>query len=173
LRQFSCDDAGFVLRLLNEPSFIRNIGDKGVRTLTDACQYILSGPVASYDKFGFGLWLVETRDEGVAVGMCGLIKREVLEDVDIGYAFLPEFWSRGYALESASAVLSYARAPLGLKRLVAVTNVDNQSSIRLLEKIGFAYERMVRLTEDAPEIKLFACDITMKPQMDTDQHRWA
>ena len=156
LRRLSCDDAGFILRLLNEPSFIQNIGDKGVRDMDDACSYILNGPVASYEKFGFGLWLVELKEGGVAIGMCGLLKRDALEDVDLGYAFLPEFWSRGYALESAAVVLSYARETLGLKRVVAITNVDNQSSIRLLEKIGFEYEKMVRLSDDAPEIKLFA-----------------
>ena len=99
LRKLSTDDAGFVLRLLNEPSFIQNIGDKGVRTMDDARSYILNGPVASYEKFGFGLWLVEKKESGVSIGMCGLLKREVLEDVDLGYAFLPEFWARGYALE--------------------------------------------------------------------------
>ena len=159
LRKLALDDADFILKLLNEPSFIQNIGDRGVRTVEDACSYILQGPIASYEKFGFGLWLVEIKDSGALAGMCGLLKRDVLEDVDIGYAFLPEFWSRGYAIESASAVMSYAREKLGLKRVVAVTNADNQSSIRLLEKIGFAYEKMVRLSEDAPEIKLFAVDV--------------
>ena len=156
LRKLTADDAGFMLRLLNEPSFIRYIGDKGVRTIDGARAYILDGPVASYEKHGFGLWLVEARESGEPAGICGLLKREVLEDVDIGYAFIPEFWSRGYALEAASAVLSYAGETLGLKRVAAVVNVDNHSSIRLLEKMGFEYERMVRLSSDAPEITLFA-----------------
>ena len=156
LRMLSVDDAEFILRLLNEPSFIRNIGDRGVRTIDDARAYILKGPIASYEKFGFGLWMVETRFESTPIVICGLLKRDVLADVDIGYALLPEFWSQGYALESASAVLSYANEKLGLKRVVAVTNSDNTSSIRLLEKMGFKYEQMVRLSEGAPEIKLFA-----------------
>ena len=159
LRLLSIDDAEFILRLLNEPSFIKNIGDRGVRTLDDARAYILKGPIASYEKFGFGLWMVETRIEAAPIGICGLLKRDVLDDVDIGYALLPEFCSRGYALESASAVMSYASEKLGLKRVVAVTNSDNKSSIRLLEKMGFYYERMVRLSEGAPEIKLFAADV--------------
>ncbi len=156
LRLLSVDDAEFILRLLNEPSFIENIGDRGVRTINDARAYILKGPIASYEKFGFGLWMVETRFESTPIGICGLLKRDVLADVDIGYALLPEFWSQGYALESASAVMSYASEKLGLKRVVAVVNSDNQSSIRLLEKMGFKYERMVRLSEGAAEIKLFA-----------------
>jgi RimJ/RimL family protein N-acetyltransferase len=156
LRRLSVDDADFILRLLNEPSFLQNIGDKGVRTREDACLYILNGPVASYEKFGFGLYLVELKESGAPVGMCGLLKRDVLEDVDVGYALVPEFWSKGYAVESVSAVISFARETLGLKRVVAVTNPNNQSSIRLLEKIGFRFERMVRLSDDASEIKLFA-----------------
>ena len=159
LRLLSVDDAEFVLRLLNQPSFIQNIGDRGVRTIDDARAYILKGPLASYEKFGFGLWMVETKSAAAPIGICGLLKRDVLADVDIGYALLPEFWSQGYALESASAVMSYASEKLGLKRVVAVANSDNQSSIRLLEKMGFKYERMVRLSADAPEIKLFAAEV--------------
>ena len=158
LRRLSVDDADakFILRLLNEPSFIQNIGDRGVRTIEDARAYILQGPVASYEKFGFGLLLVEQKQSGLPIGMCGLLKRDVLEHIDIGYALLPEFWSQGYALESATAVMSYAREKLGAKRVLAVVNADNQSSIRLLEKMGFHYEKMVRLAEDVPQIKLFS-----------------
>ena len=156
IRHLGFDDARFILRLLNEPAFLENIGDKGVRTNEDAIGYIADGPIASYEKFGFGLWLVEIKETGESIGLCGLLKRDVLEDVDIGYAFLPEFWSKGYATESAAEVLWYAKNELGLKRVVAVVNSNNESSIRLLEKMGFEYERMVRLSEGASEIKLFA-----------------
>jgi RimJ/RimL family protein N-acetyltransferase len=159
LRRLSVDDVEFILRLLNEPSFIQNIGDRGVHTLDDARGYIVKGPITSYEKFGFGLWMVETKSPVAPIGICGLLKRDALEDVDIGYALLPEFWSQGYALEAASAVVLYAREKFGLKRVAAVTNPDNQSSIRLLEKMGFKYERMVRLSEDSAEIKLFATEI--------------
>jgi RimJ/RimL family protein N-acetyltransferase len=159
LRRLSVDDADFILKLLNEPSFIKNIGDRQVRTIEDARAYILNGPVASYEKHGFGLWLVEIKESDAHIGICGLLKREVLEDVDIGYALLPEFWSRGYALESAAAVLSYAREVLRLKRVVAVVNPENESSIRLLGKTGFAFEKMVRLSEDAREIKLYTAKL--------------
>ena len=156
LRKLSTDDAGFILELLNEPSFLRFIGDKGVRTLDDAREYILQGPIASYERHGFGLYLTALKEGGVPIGMCGLLKRESLADVDIGFAFLPAFWSRGYALESASAVKAYGLNTLGLKRIVAITNPDNEASIKLLEKIGLKYERMIRMSEDGPEIKLFA-----------------
>jgi RimJ/RimL family protein N-acetyltransferase len=155
-------DAEIMLRILNEPSFLQNIGDKGVRTIADARAYILDGPIASYERLGFGMWLVEMKDSGVPIGICGLLKRDALEDVDIGYALLPEFWAKGYALEAVSAVLSYARDMLGLTRVVAITNVDNQSSIRLLEKLGFTYEKMVRLSAGAPEINLFGFDLASR-----------
>jgi ribosomal-protein-alanine N-acetyltransferase len=159
LRELSVDDAEFILRLLNEPSFIQNIGDRGVRTPDDARAYITTGPIASYEKYGFGLLLVELKESATAIGICGLLKRDVLPDPDLGYALLPEFWSNGYAHEAAAAVINNARDVLKLRRLLAVVNPDNLASIRLLEKMGFQFERMVRLNEDAPEIKLFALEI--------------
>lgn len=158
LRRLSIDDAEFILQLLNEPSFIRNIGDKGVRTVADARQYVLNGPVASYQRYGFGLYAVELKESAEPVGICGLVKRETLADVDIGFAFLPEYWSRGYAVESASAVKAYGLEALGLKRLVAITNPENEGSIRVLEKIGLKYQRLVQLSEDGPLIRLYASD---------------
>ena len=158
LRQFSEEDAAFILELVNEPSFIQNIGDRGVRKLADAMAYIRNGPVASYAKNGFGLYLVTLKETNESIGMCGLIKRDSLDDVDIGYAFLPRFWSRGYAVESALAVKEYVKDVIGLKRMVAVTDPANEASIRVLEKIGLSYERMVRLSADDIDLKLFAVD---------------
>jgi RimJ/RimL family protein N-acetyltransferase len=159
LRQLSTEDAEFILELLNEPSFIRNIGDRGVRTIEAANSYILNGPVASYAKNGFGLYLVKLKETDESIGMCGLIKRDTLEDVDIGYAFLPRFWSKGYAVESARAVKEYARNAVGLKRIVAIVDPQNEDSIHVLEKIGLQFEKMVRLSEDDIELKLFGANI--------------
>ncbi len=156
LRRLTDDDAAFVLELLNDPSFLKNIGDRKVRTVDAAVQYIARGPRASYEKNGFGMWLVELKDSKEAIGICGLVKRDVLEDVDIGYAFLPRFWSKGYAFESASAVKRYAFDVVGLQRLVAVVNPGNEPSVRVLEKLGMRFERMVRLTPEEPEISLYA-----------------
>ena len=103
LRLLATDDAAFILELLNEPSFVANIGDKGVRNLADACQYLLTGPIKSYEQNGFGLWLVALQETLTPIGMCGLIKREGLDDPDVGYALLPKFWSQGYAFEAAAA----------------------------------------------------------------------
>jgi RimJ/RimL family protein N-acetyltransferase len=155
LRKLSIDDAEFILGLLNEPSFIQYIGDKHVRTLDDARMYLLNGPIASYQKFGFGLYLVELKVSRAPIGICGLLKRDALEDADLGYALIPEFWSQGYGLEAAAAVKSYADRVLGLKRVVAITSTENQTSIRLLEKIGFKFETMVKLADDQEEVMLF------------------
>ncbi|MCA1566364.1 MAG: GNAT family N-acetyltransferase [Acidobacteria bacterium] len=159
LRPLDAGDAAFILELLNGEAFLHNIGDKGVRTVEDAVRYILEGPVDSYTQHGFGLWLVELKEAGTPAGICGLVKRDTLPDADIGYAFLPRFWSRGYACESAAAVLSYASNALGLRRVLAITNPDNTGSIKVLEKIGLRFDRLVRLSDDAPEIMLFASDL--------------
>ncbi len=155
LRQLTNDDSLFILELLNEPSFIQNIGDRNVRTIEDARAYILNGPVTSYEKNGFGLYLVVLKETNDSIGMCGLIKRDGLEDVDIGYALLPKFWSKGYAVEAARAVKEYAKDVIGLKRLVAIVDPANEGSVRVLEKIGLRYEKMIRLSADDIDLKLF------------------
>jgi RimJ/RimL family protein N-acetyltransferase len=159
LRRFDLGDAEFILALVNEPSFIRYIGDKGVRTLEDARAYLLSGPIGSYQRMGFGLYLTLRKSDGVPIGMCGLLKRDTLPDVDIGFAFLPQFCRQGFALESAAAVVRYARTALGLSRLVAVTDPDNAASIRLLERLGLSFERLVRLSESGDELTLMTRDL--------------
>lgn len=158
LRRLALDDADFILDLLNDPSFLRYVGDKGVRTQEDARRYILEGPVDSYERFGFGLYLVTVKETGVRTGICGLLKRETLPDVDVGFAFLPAFRSKGYATESASAVVAYGRDVLGLRRIVAITTPDNEESIHVLEKIGFRFERMIRLADEGPALTLFASE---------------
>lgn len=159
LRPMNEEDAEFILELLNEPSFIQNIGDRHVRTIDDARLYIVNGPMASYEKNGFGLCLVVLKETGESVGMCGLIRRKGLDDVDIGYALLPKFWSKGYAVEAAQAVKTYAKDVIELKRIVAITDPANQGSIRVLQKIGLRFERMVRLSADDIELKLFGAEL--------------
>lgn len=155
LRQLTADDAAFILELVNEPSFIQNIGDRGVRTLSDAVNYIETGPIASYTRNGFGLWCVSLKESNESIGMCGLIKRDALEDVDIGYAYLPRFWSKGYAIEAALACRNHARDAIKLNRLVAIVDPANQGSIRVLEKLGMIYEKRIQLSADDIELKLF------------------
>lgn len=159
LRRLSVKDAEFILELLNDPSFLRFIGDKGVRTLDDARAYVLNGPVQSYQTVGFGLYLAALKDSSAPIGICGLLKRDALEDVDIGFAFLPGYRGKGYAIEAARATLGHGKDGFGLSRIVAITNPDNEASIGLLKKLGFRFERITKLADDAPQVKLFAVDI--------------
>ena len=155
LREFVTDDAPFIVNLLNQPSFIRFIGDKGVRTLDDARKYLNNGPIENYERLGFGLYMVELKDSKTPIGMCGLLKRDSLPDVDLGFAFLPDYWGKGFAFEAASAVMSHARKVLELQSVLAITDPDNEASIKLLEKLGFHFDRVIRLSADAFEVKLF------------------
>jgi RimJ/RimL family protein N-acetyltransferase len=155
LRRLSVEDSPFILELLNDPLWLRFIGDKGVRTIDGARDYILKGPVEMYERLGFGLYLTQLKDAGTPLGLCGLIKRDSLEDVDIGFAFLPEFRGRGYAFEAASAVMNYGKTVLGLERIVAIASPDNIVSARLLEKLGLQFEKLIKLTEDGDEVSLF------------------
>jgi [ribosomal protein S5]-alanine N-acetyltransferase len=158
LRHATTADDRFIFELVNDPAFIRNIGDRGVRTLADAERYVLDGPIASYEKFGFGMYVVEVRESGTPIGLCGFVKRDWLPDVDIGFAFLPQYRSQGYARESASAVRRYGHEVLGLTRIVAIVSPANADSIRLLEKIGLRFEGMVRPVNEDADIKLFAAE---------------
>lgn len=158
LREFDAGDAAFILRLLNEPSFLRHIGDRQVRTLDDARRYIETGPAASYARHGFGLYRVGLREAGTAIGMCGLLQRDTLPHPDLGFAFLPAYWSRGYARESAQAVLRDARVRLGLGRILAITSPDNDSSGRLLLRLGFRYESTQPLVDGGEALRHYAFD---------------
>ena len=155
LRWLDARDSAFIFELVNEPSWLRYIGDKGVKTLQDAQRYIEDGPIEMYQRLGFGLYVVELKENGAPIGICGLIKRDALVDVDLGFAFLPRFWTKWYALESASAVMSYGRSALGLSRIVAIVSHDNYRSARLLEKLGFRLESNVSLQPDGDELKLY------------------
>jgi [ribosomal protein S5]-alanine N-acetyltransferase len=156
LRHFDRADAPFIFELLNEPSWLQHIGDRGIKTLSDAERYIQDGPVTMYTRLGFGLYLVELTGSSESVGMCGLIKRDTLEDVDLGFAFLSRFWGNGYAYESAAAVLSYATTRLGINRIVAITAPNNQTSSKLLRKLGFTLERLITATGDGQDLMLYS-----------------
>lgn len=158
LRRFTVDDTAFILELVNDPSWLRFIGDRNVRNLEDAKNYILKGPVASYAKHGFGLWLVELKADGTPLGICGLLQRDTLPDVDIGFALLPQFCGQGYAVEAGLATMAYGRTTVGLKRIVAITSPDNESSIRILDKLGLRFERMIRPNPNDIELKMFASE---------------
>jgi RimJ/RimL family protein N-acetyltransferase len=139
LRPLTIDDAAFYLRLVNEPSFLENIGDKGVRDLEGARTALLAGPIAMQAQLGYSLWLVNRKEDGAAIGMCGLIKRDTLPDTDIGYAYLPAFWGQGYAWEAASAAMAFGRDVIGLPRLLGIVSPGNTASSGLLKKLGMHF----------------------------------
>ena len=159
LRRLEFDDAPFIVTLLNEPSFLENIGDRGVRNIEDAHRYLREGPMAMYEKYGFGLWHAARKSDGAAVGMCGLLKRDILPDVDLGYAYLPAHWGQGYAFEAAAATLRHAARKFGLKRVIGVVSDHNAASIRVLEKLGMRYERMVSMRADEPDVRLYGREL--------------
>jgi [ribosomal protein S5]-alanine N-acetyltransferase len=158
LRRLSGADAPFMLQLLNDPSFIRNIGDRGVRDVEGARGYLMAGAIASHEKHGYGLDLVELKSSGEAAGICGLVRRDYLGDPDIGFAFLPQFTGLGYAVESAAAAPARARGALALPRVLAIVSPGNERSIRVLTKIGLRYERMITPPGEGQAILLFTSD---------------
>lgn len=159
LRYLTPNDAVFFCRLVNEPSWLENIGDRGVRTPEDAEAYIRTRYMEAYRTLGFGMYLVESKALAQPIGVCGLVERDSLPDLDIGFALLPEFRGQGYAREAAAAVMDLARTSLGLSRLLAITSPGNRASGALLEKLGFRFEGMIRLPPGEEELKLFAVDL--------------
>ena len=146
LRRMTFDDAEFMLETLNEPLFIQNVADRGVRTVRDAIDYIRDKIMPSYERFGFGFYVVELKETREPIGVCGIVKRETLDDVDLGYSLLERFFGHGYALEAAAAVMQYGRNVHGLPRIVGITGPGNQRSRQLLEKLGLRFEKMIQLS---------------------------
>jgi RimJ/RimL family protein N-acetyltransferase len=168
LRQLTVDDGAFMLALLNDPAWLQYIGDRGVRTLDQARDYLRKGAIDMYARLGFGLYLVELDATHEPIGICGLIKRDTLPDVDLGFAFLPRFRGGGYAREAAAATMSYARSTLGMQRVVAIVSPENASSIALLEKLGFRFEQSLRLPPNEARVtSLFVSDVDLDASMPT------
>lgn len=159
LREFTLADAPYMLRQLNEPSFIENIADRGVRSVQQAEAYLRNGAMASYQQSGFGFWAVIEKTSGQIIGMCGLVKRDNLPEVDLGYSFLPEYFGQGFAFEATKACILAAKNKYLLKQLLAIVNVENISSRKLLEKLGFQYQQMIALYNNEPDLCLYAISL--------------
>ena len=157
LREADADDAEFILDLLNQPSFKKFIGDRGVRNADQAGEYISSRFINSYRDNGFGLYVMELKADATPVGLCGFVKRESLPFPDIGFALLPQFEKQGLGFEAATAVMQYGKANLSLRRVLAITSIDNESSGRLLDKIGLAYDNDIEIGDEV--LKLFSRDL--------------
>ena len=155
LREFTLGDAPFVLELLNDPAFLNNVGDRGVRTIADAEKYITDKLLRNYRDHGFGLYVMELKESGDGIGTCGLVQRDYLDVPDIGFSVLEPFTRRGYTFEAASAVLGWARNALHLTRIVAVTRASNTVTHRLLEKLGLRFERRIEIPGATAEWLLF------------------
>lgn len=156
LRWARADDGPFFLELLTDPDWIRYIGDRDIRTAEDGARYVTDRLIPDYLDHGFGLNVVLLRETGAPIGICGLIRRKSLDDVDVGFAFLPRYRGRGYAVEATVSVLAHGRRAFGLRRIVAITLPENAGSIRVLEKAGMIRERTIRLPDDPDDLLLFA-----------------
>lgn len=154
LREANLDDAEFILELLNSKGWLDNIGDRDIRTIDDAKNYISAKLLPNYGKNNIAMFIMERKGDGISIGTCGLIKRSQLEDVDIGFAILGKYEKKGYAYEAASATLRMAIDNLKIKRIVGITTLENKNSQRLLEKIGLYFEKMVLF--DGEELMLFS-----------------
>lgn len=157
LRPMAVEDAAFILELLNEPSFLANIGDKEVRTLQDALGYIQSAGWDNYDRFGFGMNTVELIDTSTRIGICGLLQRDWLSSPDLGFAYLESFHGQGFGSEAAGGMLDIAFGALGLTSVCAITSMTNEASVGVLRKNGFREGAPVRKTPDGPDIRYLEC----------------
>ena len=155
LREIEFEDAPFMHELMNEAPWLEFVGDRGIRTHADARAFIANRLRPSYTEHGFGFWLTELREDGTPLGICGLIKRDTLDDVDIGFGFCERYWGNGYARESAEAVIDFAREQTDLTRLAAITHPDNARSGRLLEALGLRFERMTRLGDEERDVRFY------------------
>ena len=166
LTELTLADAPMVLALLNQPDFIRNIADRQVRTVEQAEQYLLQGPLASYRQHGFGMWLVRRNEDKQAIGLCGLLQRDFLPVPDLGYAVFQAFSGQGYTSEAAAAVLGYAREQLGLTQLCAIVAPANQASIRVLHKCGFQSQpsaALLSLPDSGKQVLYLTLALSVEP----------
>jgi len=159
LRWLTLDDADLMLAIWNDPAFIRFVGDRGIRTLEDARDEMATGALTLYTSYGFGPYRMALKDDDRAIGICGLFRRDNLDDPDIGYGVLPENCGKGYAYEASRAVIEYARADLGLPRLVAIISPENEASIGLIRKLGLRFERMQRMQDDEDEVCIYGIQL--------------
>ncbi len=159
LRNLTLEDAPFIIRLVNSPAWLKYIGDRNIKTLLEAKNYILSGPIHNYITKGYGFQLVETKHDNQPIGLCGLVKRDHLEHDDLGFAFLPEFEGKGYAFEAATASVEFAQTRLNLPSLLAITTMDNTRSIQLLKRLNFLDSGEVKMPNEEKPLFLFQLDL--------------
>ena len=155
LRWLTLDDTPLMFAVWNDPAFVRHVADRGIHTLEQARAAVEAGPIRLYAEHGYGPFRVRRRADGADMGICGLFRRENLEEPDIGFAILPEFCGKGYGFEASAAVLEYARNTLGLSAVTAIVSPHNEASIGLLEKLGMGFERPIRMPGEDHDIRLY------------------
>ena len=156
LRRVTLGDAGLMLAIWNDPAFVRYVGDRGIRTIAEAQEALKDGAFKLYDDYGYGPYAMSLTNDGSVIGICGLFRRENLDDPDIGFAVLPDFCGNGYAGEAAKAVVAHARDDLGIKRLTAIVSPENSASIGLIKKLGLTFDRGITMPGDDEEISLYS-----------------
>lgn len=156
LREFNENDAEFIIELVNSEAWLKYIGNRNIKTFDQARDYLINGPIKSYKDNGYGLCLVELINENIPIGMCGIIKRDTLEEPDLGFAFLPKYFGKGYAHEIAKQTLEFAKNHLNMNKILAITIPENLSSIKLLEKLGFSFQNNIKAPNNGGELKLFS-----------------
>lgn len=167
LREFTPEDASFIIELVNSPGWLKYIGDRNIKTTDQARTYLENGPIKSYHDNRFGLWMVENKVINTPIGMCGILKRETLEHLDLGFAFLPEYMGKGYAFEAATATLTFAKEKLNVQTLCAITVPDNQNSIKLLQKVGMRFNKRICFPNNPEELLLYKLDLKLPAFADT------
>ena len=156
LRPLTLEDVKFIIQLLNTDEFIKYIGDRNVKTIEEAENYLLNGPLKSYETNGFGLSLVELKTARIPIGMCGLLKRDYLDHPDIGFAFLPDYTGKGYAYEIVKEIIHYGLQRLQIEKILAIVLPGNSPSIKLLERAGFRYEKNFISPDSNEELCLYS-----------------
>ena len=157
--QPSPEHASFIFRLLNDPDWIKYVGDRNIKTNQDAITFIEERLLALFREWGFGLWIVRQTSDKTPLGICGLVKRESLPDPDLGFAFLPEYRRQGFAREASTAVIDFASREKNLKRLLAITVSYNKPSKNLLTDLGFIFQKNIELSDDDEQLELYATDL--------------
>ena len=159
LSWLTLDDTPLMFAVWNDPAFVRHVADRGIRTLEQARAAVEAGPLRLYAEYGYGPLRVRRRADAADMGICGLFRRDGLEEPDIGFAILPEFCGKGYAFEASAAVLEYARGTLGLSSVTAIVAPQNEASIGLLEKLGMRFERPIRMPGEDRDIRLYRIEL--------------
>ena len=156
LRPVTVDDTELMLAIWNDPAFIRNVSDRGIRTVEQARDAIESGAQKLFEDYGYGPYCMSLKSDGTMIGICGLFKRDNLEDPDIGFGVLPDYCGKGYAGEAAAAVVNFARNELGITTLTAIVSPTNAPSIGLIKKLGLTFDQMITMPGDDDAICLYS-----------------